>query len=64
MSLHLTHTTHTDLTFTLFTTPPQVIAEQLLDNALVYAGMMDDPRPMLSRVSDIMVAAARGGGKN
>jgi len=36
----------------------KLLAAQMYDNALVYSGLMDDPRPMLTRVNDIMVAAA------
>jgi HSP90 family molecular chaperone len=31
-----------------------LVMEQIYDNALVYAGLMDDPRPMLTRVTKLM----------
>jgi hypothetical protein len=33
------------------------VAEQLFDSAMVYAGMQDDPRPMLIRVNALMEKA-------
>jgi hypothetical protein len=32
--------------------------DQVYDSAMVYAGLMDDTRPMLARVAQIMEAAA------
>jgi len=31
-----------------------LVLEQVYDNAMVYAGLMDDPRPMLTRVTSLM----------
>ena len=30
------------------------MTDQIFDNALVYAGLMDDPRPMLDRVTKLL----------
>ncbi|KAJ1893578.1 TNF receptor-associated protein 1, mitochondrial, partial [Kickxella alabastrina] len=32
------------------------VAQQLLDNALIAAGIMDDPRSMIKRLNDILVS--------
>jgi len=37
----------------------KVVAEQVFDNALIAAGLMDDPRGMLSRLNSILEVAAR-----
>lgn len=37
----------------------KLIAEQLFDNALVAAGLIDDPRMMLNRLNDILVATLK-----
>jgi len=34
-----------------------MVTEQIFDNALVYAGLMDDPRPMLDRVAKLLERA-------
>jgi TNF receptor-associated protein 1 len=34
----------------------KLVAEQILDNALIAAGLVDDPRMMLSRLNEILVA--------
>ncbi len=39
----------------------KTIAEQVYDDALIAAGLMDDPRSMLSRLNDILEAAALHG---
>ena len=33
-----------------------LVAEQIMDNALIAAGLVDDPRLMLSRLNDILEA--------
>jgi hypothetical protein len=44
-------------------TPPLHPAlSQLLDNALVAAGLLDDPRSMLPRLNDILEASLRNNG--
>ena len=35
------------------------VAQQLFDNALIAAGLIDDPRQMLSRLNEILVAALK-----
>ena len=35
----------------------RLIAEQLFDNALIAAGLMEDSRPMLSRLNSILLSA-------
>jgi HSP90 family molecular chaperone len=37
----------------------KAVAEQVFDNALIAAGLMDDPRSMLARLNSILEAAAR-----
>jgi HSP90 family molecular chaperone len=37
----------------------KLIAEQLFDNALVAAGLIDDPRMMLNRLNEILVATLK-----
>jgi TNF receptor-associated protein 1 len=37
----------------------KAVAEQVFDNALIAAGLMDDPRAMLARLNTILEAAAR-----
>lgn len=34
----------------------KLVAEQILDNALIAAGLVDDPRMMLTRLNEILVA--------
>ena len=34
----------------------ELVAAQLLDNALIAAGLIDDPRQMLSRLNDILAS--------
>lgn len=33
-----------------------LVAQQMMDNALIAAGLIDDPRHMLSRLNDILEA--------
>ena len=33
----------------------KLVAEQMLDNALISAGLIDDPRSMISRLNEILV---------
>ena len=40
----------------------RVMAEQLFDNALIAAGLLQDPRPMLRRLQTLMEEGLRGGG--
>ena len=37
----------------------KLIAEQVYDNALIAAGLVDDPRSMLTRLNDILLAASK-----
>lgn len=37
----------------------KLVAEQVFDNALIAAGLIDDPRSMLSRLNDILLAASK-----
>jgi TNF receptor-associated protein 1 len=39
------------------------IAEQLIDNALVGAGLMDDPRTMLPRLNRVLELALKNNSK-
>jgi TNF receptor-associated protein 1 len=36
-----------------------LVAQQILDNALIAAGLIDDPRMMLSRLNDILLATLK-----
>jgi len=38
----------------------KLVAEQLRDNALVAAGYMEDPRPMVNRMNDLLTRIAKG----
>jgi len=35
----------------------KLVVEQLFDNALIAAGLLDDPRSMISRINDLMNTA-------
>ena len=37
----------------------KLVAEQMLDNALIAAGLIDDPRSMISRLNEILVASLK-----
>merc|ERR1711862_743711 len=39
----------------------KVCAEQVYDNFLVAAGLMDDSRPMLGRLNDLLLVAIKSG---
>jgi len=42
-----------------------LVAEQVFDNAIVAAGVMEDPRAMLPRINELLVAlASKSDGKN
>jgi HSP90 family molecular chaperone len=36
-----------------------LIAQQLMDNALITAGLIDDPRMMIPRLNDILLATLK-----
>ena len=42
-------------------TPATVVIKQLLDSALITAGLVDDPRRMLVQLNELMLAALGGG---
>ena len=54
--------------FELRNTDPKLarlVAEQVFDNAIVAAGVMEDPRAMLPRINELLVAlASKSDGKN
>lgn len=41
----------------------KAVAEQVYDNALVAAGLVENPEGMISRINELMVSALRGDGK-
>ena len=39
--------------------PAATVAQQLFDNALVAAGLLEDPRTMLNRLNELMLASLK-----
>ena len=42
----------------------KVLAEQVYDNCLVAAGLMDDSRTMLPRLNDLLISLVKGAAAN